>query len=157
MQNLSESGSDVDKVRPPRLAVDPNGNAVFAWSRFGGTHFRVQTRTRSNASVLSAVQNLSTEWQGAFDPDVGVDADGDAVFAWLRDYGDAGSNTRVQARVRSATGVLSAVQNLSESGYDASDPRVAVDPNGNAIFAWFATMRWGAPPSRRGRAAPRAS
>ena len=39
---------------------------------------------RSNAGVLSAVQNLSSEWQDAFYPESAVDADGDAVFAWLR-------------------------------------------------------------------------
>jgi hypothetical protein len=43
---------------------------------------------------------------------------------------------RIQARVRSAAGVLSPVQTLSAPGQPAVSPQVAVDPNGNAVFVW---------------------
>ena len=42
-----------------QVAVDPNGNAVFAWTRLDGANFRVQARARSATGTLSAVQNLS--------------------------------------------------------------------------------------------------
>jgi hypothetical protein len=65
---------------------------------------------------------------------VAVDADGDAVFTWLR---FDGANDRVQARARSAAGTLSSVQTLSSSGQNASHPQVAVRRgNGDAVFTW---------------------
>ena len=66
-------------------------------------------------------------------PQVAVDPQGNAIFTWEK---FDGSNTRIQARRRSAAGVLSPIQNLSAAGQDAFAPQVAVDGAGNAIFAW---------------------
>ena len=44
------------------------------------------------------MKTLSAAGQTAFDPQVAVDADGDAVFTWAR-YD--GTESRVQARARS--------------------------------------------------------
>ena len=120
----------------PQVAVDDAGDAVFTWSRSDGASSRVQTRARSAAGALSAVQNLSDPGQNAFAPQVAVDADGDAVFAWSL---DVGANPQLaQARARSAAGTLSAVQNLSDSGSDALSPfpQVGVDADGDAVFTW---------------------
>ena len=65
---------------------------------------------------------------------VAVDADGDAVFTWRR---SDGTDYRVQARMRSAAGALSAVQTLSASGQSAVTPQVAIDPDGDAVFTWW--------------------
>ena len=130
MQNVSESGQHASNAE---LAVDPNGNAIFAWLRSDGTNTRVQARTRSAAGVLSAVQTLSASGQDASNPRVGVDAGGNAVFAWTR-FG--GANFRVQARTRSAAGALGAVQNVSKSGQDAVDPQLAVGAGGDAATTW---------------------
>ena len=133
VQTLSAAGQNAFS---PQVAVDDAGDAVFTWSRSDGASSRVQTRARSVAGVLSAVQNLSDPGQNAFAPQVAVDADGDAVFAWAL---DVGANPQLaQARARSAAGTLSAVQNLSDSGSDALSPfpKVAVDDAGDAVFTW---------------------
>jgi hypothetical protein len=132
VQDLSASGQD---GLFPQVAVDPAGDAVFTWTRFDGATDRVQTRARSAAGALSAVRNLSTAGQYAYDPRVAVDTGGDAVFTW-RLFDGATSNYRVQTRARSAAGALSAVQNLSAAGETTHYPRVAVDPAGDAVFAW---------------------
>jgi hypothetical protein len=116
----------------PQVAVDADGDAVFTWIGGTASDFRVKARARSTAGALGAVQTLSST--GVADaPQVAVDADGDAVFAWVR---HDGVNYRIQARARSATGALGAVQTLSFVGGDANAPRVAVDPNGDAVFTW---------------------
>ena len=115
------------------MAVDPSGNAVFTWEYFDGTHWRIQARTVSLAGTRSSTQTLSTTGQDALYPQVAVDGNSNAVFAWQR---FDGSNQRIQARVRSAAGILSATQTLSAAGQTAGSARVAVDPNGNAFFAW---------------------
>ncbi len=118
----------------PQVAVDSDGDAVIAWVRFDGENNRAQVRARSAAGVLSAVQNLSVPGEPVVsDVDVDVDLDGDAVFTWAR---RVGTNDLAQARARSAAGVLSAVQNLSVSGRNAFGAQVDVDADGDAVFTW---------------------
>jgi hypothetical protein len=128
----------------PKLAVDADGDAVFSWARVpsGVDEFIARTRTRSAAGELSRIQNYATVpiiGNEFWDPDVAIDADGDAVFAWL---GRDGTNWRLQTRARSASGVLSPSQYLSIAGQDASPdvpPRVGMTSGGSAVFAWEQT------------------
>ena len=72
---------------------------------------------------------LSRNEQGA----LAVDADGDALYTWQV---SDGTNRRVQARARSAAGVLGRVRTVSAAGQDARDPQVAAEPDGDAVFTW---------------------
>src|SRR5439155_383524 len=59
---------------------------------------------------------------------------GNAVVVWQR-YD--GTNSRVQARARSAGGALSAIQTLSAAGQNALDAQVGVDSSsGDAVVVW---------------------
>jgi hypothetical protein len=143
VQNLSPPGQSCPQAaggicgsaEGAQLGVDANGDAVFVWGRYDATTqcafvqgcLRIQARSRSRTGALSAVQTLSVAGQPASTPQVGVDSDADAVFVWRR---LDGTNVRVQARSRSAAGVLSAVQTLSAPGQDAAAPQVSADPNG---------------------------
>jgi hypothetical protein len=131
VQDLSGAGQSANS---PQVAVDPNGNAVVVWSLFDGTNSRIQARRRSASGTLSSKQTLSAAGQDAQTPQVAVDANGNAVVVWQR---SDGTNVRIQARYRSASGTLSSVQTLSAAGQDASDPQVSVDPNGNAVAVWW--------------------
>jgi hypothetical protein len=129
-QALSAGGQHAGQQQ---VGVDANGNAVFAWRRSNGTNLIVQARARSADGTLSAIQDLSAAGQHAHAPQLAVDPDGDAAFTWQRWNG---SNFIVQARVRSAAGGLSTVQNLSGSGGNATGQQVAVDADGDATFVW---------------------
>ncbi len=180
IQTLSAAGQDAENLQ---LAVDTTGDAVMVWQRSDGATVRIEARTRSAAGVLSPVRTLSAAGQGASDPGLDVDVDGDAVFVWklfdggrasfrvetralsaagvlssvqtvtpagdfprvgVDDDGDAvfvwlssdGSNLRARTRGRSGTGTLSPVGTLSLGGQDAAEPQIAVDPSGDAVFAW---------------------
>ncbi len=140
VQTLSPAGRGAFQAE---VAVDGDGDAVFTWTRFDGANYRIQTRARSAGGTLSAVQTLSGAGRNAFGvtgPQVAVDADGDAVFIWER---DDGTDNRVQARARSAAGVLSPVQTLSAAGADGTSPQVAVDADGDAIFTWARAIAGG--------------
>ncbi|MDQ3991791.1 MAG: hypothetical protein M3245_05725 [Actinomycetota bacterium] len=130
VQTLSPAGHD---AHVPQVAVDPDGHGVIAWELRAGTNWRIQARRRSAEGALSPVQTLSPAGQGAADPQVAVDADGDAVIVWERfDL----TNDRIQARRRSAGGALSPVQTLSAAGESAEAPQVAVDQEGQAVVVW---------------------
>jgi len=142
---LSDAGAN---AYASHVGVDQLGNAVFVWGRYDGSTscnasygcFRVQTRARSAAGVLSPVQTLSNAGKDASVPDIAVDQNGNAFFVWaLRDATtDCGGSgcLRIQLRTRSATGTLSPVQILSGAGQIAFDPKVAVDQNDNAVVVW---------------------
>lgn len=130
-QTLSAPG---ENARLPRVSVDAEGNAVFTWVRWDGANWRVQTRARSATGERSRVQTLSPAGQDGYWPELAIDAEGNAVFAWA--YRADGTSYRVQTRRRSRTGELSRVRTISPPG-DANGPHVAVDSGGNAVFAWY--------------------
>jgi hypothetical protein len=150
-----ETLSPVGHGLTPQVAVDPAGRAVFAWQRGP----RIEARARSTAGALGPVQTLSPppgpNDNYARSPQVGVDAQGNAVFTW--EFHEASPSaprgaSRIQTRARSAAGALTPVQNLVSpamgSGGCGCEPQLAVDPTGDAVFAWglvsdyLGTFRW---------------
>jgi hypothetical protein len=129
-QTLSAAGKDADE---PQLAVDRHDAVVVVWRRYDGAHYRIQVRRRTASGNLSAVQTLSAAGEDAFDPQVALDPDGNALVVWWR-YD--GTHFRIQARRRTASGGLSAVQTLSAAGRRAVHPQVAMDPDGKAVVVW---------------------
>jgi hypothetical protein len=66
-------------------------------------------------------------------PESAIDADGDAFFVWID------KTELVQARVRSSAGRLGPILKLSQSSLTPppnSEPAVAVNARGDALFAW---------------------
>jgi uncharacterized protein YheU (UPF0270 family) len=125
--------------------MDQSGNAVSVWLRADETNdcsgspcLRVQARARSAAGVLGPTQTLSPAGHHAEDPQVAVDKSGNAIFMWARRGPgfSCSSCVLIQARARSATGVLSAIQTISDPGQNAGAPRVAVDAAGDAVLIW---------------------
>jgi len=119
----------------PQLAVEGDGDAVFAWQRKGPAVTQIETRSRSAAGAVSPVQALSSATVNAAEPRVAVDATGDAVFAWGAPDATSGK-FRIHGRTRSAAGALGPVRLLSDDGADASDAQVDVAADGTAVFAW---------------------
>jgi hypothetical protein len=60
---------------------------------------------------------------------------GNAVFVWQR---TDGTNVRIQARTRSATGVgpIRAISGTTQSGAPYGPPQLALDAAGSAVFVW---------------------
>jgi plastocyanin len=143
--NLSAVGFNA-QGSGPEVALDPSGNAVFVWQGATSSTSQIQTRARSSAGTLGAVQTVATtttmDASVPTDPDVAVDSNGNAVIVWVRPAGTAVAAcggqkcTRIQLRTRSAGGTLGTVQTISPAGQNASNPEVDVDPNGNAVVVW---------------------
>ena len=97
--------------------------------RSGGAARRVPS---SPVHTLPGVA-LDDGFGEAFAPQIAVDSDGDAVFVWT-DFD--GANPRIRASSLSAGGVFGPARYLSLPGEDASEPQVAVDLDGDAVFTW---------------------
>jgi hypothetical protein len=133
LSNTTRGGSS------PQVAVDGDGDALAVWEHFdattdcsGGSCERIQARHRAAAGGLGAVLNLSPAGQDSFFPQVGMDADGDAVAVWQRE----GTSNRIQARRRTAAGALGLVQTLDTVGQFSTTPQVAVAASGVALASW---------------------
>ena len=117
-----------------QVEIQPDGDAVFAWEAKDPTtgKLRIHGRTRSAAGALGAVRVLSGGDTDAADGQVGVAADGTAVFAWRR---NPGTGEVVESRTMSPTGALGAVQDV---GVDPGPLSLglAVSDNGDAVAAW---------------------
>lgn len=119
---------------PAQVAVDPRGNAVVVWEQSNGNNIIVQVAVRAAGGTWQAPVNLSAPGRDASDPQVAVDAQGNAVAVWRRR--DNADNAIVQGSVRAAGGSWQAPVNLSAAGHTAVSPQVAVDPQGNAVAVW---------------------
>jgi hypothetical protein len=143
----------------PQVEVGPDGDAIFTWSSEDGFGERVQARARSAGGGFGPVETLSKVSPYPFElfPHVDRDAAGNAVFAWvLPHYDETGEEPIgvVQTRTRSPNGLLGSVENLSAPQLRAAAVDVAVDPDGDAVFAWLCgTCRQGNRVMARARSA----
>jgi hypothetical protein len=89
------------------------------------------------AWASSQVQTLSDPGRDAVEPQVAVDADGDAVVVWRRFFG---TSWRVQARAQARSGSLRVVNTLSDPDaagpFSELAPRVSIDRDGDAVVVW---------------------
>ena len=122
-------------IHPPKVAVDPAGNAVFVWARYDGTRNRIESASVSAAGAKSGVRTLSTA-SADEDPQVAVDSNGRATFVWERAIDS--SRTVIETRSLPLGGALTANKWLTQATATlwADRPRVAVDADGDAVFTW---------------------
>ena len=117
----------------PEIAIGPQGEAIAIWARVDGGKPLIQVATRAVDGGWSAATNLSAPGQQADRPQVAIDAQGNAIAAWER---SDGSHYIVQAATRPAGGSWSAPAGLSAAGQNATNPMLAVNPEGEAITVW---------------------
>jgi hypothetical protein len=127
----ASGGGDVDA---PRVAVDPHGNAVAIWSVFSD---EVRVASRPAGGQWSAPQVIS-EGGAAGEHDIVIDAQGTATAIWA-EFAETASPAAyvVRSASRPNGGVWSSAVNLSAGGDGVlSQPRLAVDPQGNVTAVW---------------------
>ena len=117
----------------PEVADDAEGEAVAVWEQGGDelTPYTVQGAVRPAGGQWGAPVDLSAAGSAADFPNVGVDAQGDAVAVWEIRESNAGYSQ--SAVWTAATGVWQAPVDLSTPGGNAGSPQVAVDPRGDAV------------------------
>ena len=109
-QDLSVPGRDAEA---PQVAIDAAGGAVAVWARFDGFDSIIQSSSRPPGGSWSRPVDLSAPGQDAEEPQVGVDAAGNAIAIWSRSNG---LHTIVQAATRTAGGGWAPATDLSAGG-----------------------------------------
>jgi hypothetical protein len=117
----------------PQVTAYGNGNAIIVWKEPEGGIWRIKLRHVSAAGGPGPIETLSSPTGTAQQPQVAVNADGDAVVVWKQ---FDGTNWIIEARARAAGGALGPVQPLSSPGQNADVPQVAIDPTGKALLVW---------------------
>lgn len=131
---LIESDDNGD-ARVPRLAIDGSGNATAVWHQSDGTRDNIWANRYAAASGWGTAELIETNDAGsAFDPQVAVDADGNALTVWWQ---HDGKRFNIWAnRYDAVTGWGTPVRLKADDSGSAFDPQIAVDANGNALAVW---------------------
>jgi hypothetical protein len=130
VRDLSATGRQADT---PQLAVDSRGRAIVVWNALNGTRSRIQSRRINVDGTLDPIHNLSPAGRHASSAQVAVDFNDRATVVWQR---HDETNTGIQAVRIAPNGAPGTVQDLSAAGRIATEPRLAVDPQGLATVVW---------------------
>jgi len=119
----------------PDIAVDGSGNALAVWNTWNGERWSVFASQYLAGSGWTPDRQIDSIALGGTDvPRVSMNRAGEAVAVWTQQ--DSGQTVIFSNFFRPGTGWLGAVRIDPVSG-DSGVPRVAVDPNGNAIAVWM--------------------
>ena len=127
----------IGNASTPVVAVDDSGRATAAWRWSDGAFLVVQSAVRSAGGAWSAPEVLSGPGRSASQPLLAMDADGNALVAWLRFNG---SWTAAQVVSRPAGGSWGDPENLSERGGNARRLDMTMNSRGDAIVTWTQTL-----------------
>ncbi len=134
---LSTSGGG--SVGSTALAGDPKGDVVSVWWREG---VGIESAFRpAESPSWSAPTAVTASTQKGETPEVGIDAQGDAVAVW-QDVPEG----KVEAAIRPVfTGVWQTPVAISPEGGSWLRPQVAVDARGDAVAVWSSPYPEGGP------------
>jgi hypothetical protein len=123
----------------PQVAVAPNGAAVLAWEDGGGTVIAAASRAAGAATFVGAGTISPAGTIGSNSPRVAIDANGNALVAWI-DAGN-GTNEAVRANRRPAGGNFAGTAEivLAPQAGDLFDLALAMAPDGRATTMWSNT------------------
>jgi len=134
--NISPDGQNAVS---PQVAMDNNGNAIIVWPQYNGTSWQIfKSEYRGGVWTYpsSLSDNISPDGQSAYDPQVAMDNNGNAIIVWYQSDGAKFQifKSEYHGGVWTHPGLLS--DNISPNGQNAENPQVAMDNNGNAIIVW---------------------
>jgi hypothetical protein len=126
---------DEGDARNPQVAVDAQGNAVAVWEQSDGTRLDIWSNRYTPSNGWGSAGRIETEDEGdASSPQVGVDAKGNAIAVW--EQFDGARYGIWSNRYTPTNGWGTAEPITPNDATDALEPRVAVDPRGDAVSVW---------------------
>jgi len=122
----------------PQVAFDPSGNAIAVWHQSDGAGNRIWTNRYIIGSGWGTASMIDTENTGAKNPQVDVNASGNAFAVWEQ-YDGSHWNiwaNRYVAESRGVAGSWGTATQIESNVGDANFPQVTIDRYGHAIAVW---------------------
>jgi len=120
----------------PQIATGPKGNAHAVWQQFDGAHTNIWANFYTRGTLWATPMLIETDDAGdAIAPRLAVDLKGVAHAVWTQFDGD--TNNIFANRYTPGQGWSTAELLQTTEVTAARDPRVAVDPDGNAVAVWI--------------------
>ena len=131
-------GNGATDAWDPKIAVDPQGNALVVWYQDGDPTGAGRNDIWSNYYTAGAgwglAQLVETDNAGpALNPQVAMDANGVGMAVWLQSDGTA-SQIRSNRFTAGAWGTVTLLEVVAPGA--SRDPQIAIDANGNALAVW---------------------
>jgi hypothetical protein len=127
--------SDAALASSPAVAVDPGGNAIAVWSMADTATFNIWSARYTVGNGWGEAAVIENNDSGDAEvPQIGVDAQGNAVAVWRQTNGaryDIWSNRYTQGDWGGAVRI-----EPDDDESDADAPQVAVSPSGTAVAVW---------------------
>jgi hypothetical protein len=117
----------------PQVAIDANGNAIAVWYQYDGTAYSIYTNRYMPGIGWGSALLIEAGTGNAFNPQLAVDANGNAMAVWYQYAGGYYSIYANRYVIGVGWGAAALIENIN--GY-AADPQVVMDRNGNAIAVW---------------------
>jgi len=134
---------DAGDATNPRVAMNPDGNALAVWNQFDGTNDDVWANRYTSGGHWGAPERIETNDAGATaSPRVVMAANGNAVAMWIQPDVDGTQPSVWSNRYTPSLGwgIAEVIEDLDRN--PVFDRDVAIDPNGNAVAIW--SQRFGA-------------
>jgi hypothetical protein len=136
--NISPDGQDATY---PEVAMDNNGNAIILWYQSDGLNdqiFMSEYRGGSWTHPANLSNNISPDGQDAFNPDVAMADNGDAVITWYQ-FNSSSERQIFKSEYRDSSWTHPAdlSDNISPDDQSAYSPKAAIDDYGNIVIVWY--------------------
>jgi len=127
-----ESGTD--NAHRSQIALDANGNALAVWYQSDGTRNNIWANRYTPGSGWGYAERIETDDAGdAEDPQIAIDADGNAMAVWSQ---SDGTRNNIRANRYTPGSGWGTAERIETGGDDAYSPQIALDANGNALAVW---------------------
>jgi hypothetical protein len=119
----------------PRVAFDPQGEAVAVWSQGDGGSEGIWSSRYTPGSGWGAAGRLDTGAGGAGQPRLAIDARGRALAVWHESDGAVLNMASNRYRPDAGWGTAQLIE--QDDAGDAQYPELAIDGEGNATAVWM--------------------
>jgi hypothetical protein len=118
----------------PQIVIDPSGNAIAVWQQSDGVRYNIWSNRYTPGNGWGRAELIETADEGsATDPQIAVDAAGNALAVWAQ---FDGQTSNIHANRYSANAGWGSGEIIETQPGKASRPQIAVDAQGNAVAVW---------------------
>lgn len=127
--------SDAGQAARPQIAVDAAGTALAVWEQNDGSRHNIWANRYTVGSGWGMATLIESEDTGpATDPQIAVDAAGNAMAVWQQHDGTRRNIWANRYTAGSGWGTAALIESEDDGG--ASRPEIAIDAAGNAWAVW---------------------